>query len=218
MEVTPGHWPWIAALPRPRRNPVRQPARASGGFAAHGPEVRAHLAEPSACWRRAMSGGAAEDEAEAKAFLLKLRYSPAVADGVIVALKSSGALLPTLYAMAGAWVRVPLPSAHCSVWRHRTRGHCSRTARSLAAAAGAVEPRCAGSCVRSSACTRGCSGMCWGLKCSRGAGSGGRRWAGGTGKGSGARARGKRRGQDCPLPSQGASSPVLGATCPSCLL
>jgi hypothetical protein len=58
-----------------------------------------------------MSGGAAEDEAEAKAFLLKLRYSPAVADGVIVALKSSGALLPTLYAMAGAWVRVPLPSA-----------------------------------------------------------------------------------------------------------
>ena len=85
-----------------------------------------------------MSGGAAEDEAEAKAFLLKLRYSPAVADGVILALKSSGALLPTLYAMAGAWVRVPPPlrpllcveAPHESAWQpHRTlscrrRGPC----------------------------------------------------------------------------------------------
>ena len=30
-------------------------------------------------------------------------YTPEVADGVISALRSSGALLPTLYAMAGAW-------------------------------------------------------------------------------------------------------------------
>ena len=52
-----------------------------------------------------LAGSAAEkDEAEARAFLLKLRYTPDVADGVIAALKSSGALLPTLYAMAGPWV------------------------------------------------------------------------------------------------------------------
>jgi hypothetical protein len=45
-----------------------------------------------------------KDVEEAKAFLLRLRYSPEVADGIITALRSSGALLPTLYAMAGAWV------------------------------------------------------------------------------------------------------------------
>jgi hypothetical protein len=45
-----------------------------------------------------------KDVEEAKAFLLRLRYSPEVTDGIITALKSSGALLPTLYAMAGAWV------------------------------------------------------------------------------------------------------------------
>jgi hypothetical protein len=82
-----------------------------------------------------MSGGAAEDEAEAKAFLLKLRYSPAVADGVIVALKSSGTLLPTLYAMAGVWVRVPpaLRPLQCMEAPHESTLQPHRTARSLAA-------------------------------------------------------------------------------------
>jgi hypothetical protein len=149
-----------------------------------------------------MSGGAAEDEAEAKAFLMKLRYSPAVADGVIVALKSSGALLPTLYAMAGAWVPVPPPlrpllcveAPHESALQpHRTLS-CRRRGRWRAPVRWLVRTGCG-------ACTSSCSGMCWGLKFSRGAGSGGRRWAGGTGKGGGARASGKRRGQGCPLPS-----------------
>lgn len=58
--------------------------------------------------RRMLSEDANKDVREAKAFLLRLRYSPEVADGVITALKSSGALLPTLYAMAGNWVRAPL--------------------------------------------------------------------------------------------------------------
>ena len=56
---------------------------------------------------RMMSGQAEKDVVEAKAFLQRLRYSPEVSDGVIAALKSSGALLPTLYAMAGAWVGLP---------------------------------------------------------------------------------------------------------------
>mmetsp|Transcript_52247 Transcript_52247/g.76522 ORF Transcript_52247/g.76522 Transcript_52247/m.76522 type:complete len:213 (-) Transcript_52247:428-1066(-) len=53
--------------------------------------------------RRLLSNGAEKDVEEAKQFLLRLRHPPEVADGVISALKSSGALLPTLYAMAGAW-------------------------------------------------------------------------------------------------------------------
>lgn len=68
-----------------------------------------------------MSGQAEKDVAEAKAFLLRLRYSPEVADGVITALKSSGALLRTLYAMAGPWVGLPsraLPPAHNPPTRH----------------------------------------------------------------------------------------------------
>jgi len=54
--------------------------------------------------RRLLSNGAEKDVEEAKQFLLRLRHPPEVADGIISALKSSGALLPTLYAMAGAWV------------------------------------------------------------------------------------------------------------------
>ena len=51
-----------------------------------------------------LAGSAAEKgEAEAKAFLIKLPCTPDVADGVIAAQKSGGALLPTLYAMAGPW-------------------------------------------------------------------------------------------------------------------
>jgi hypothetical protein len=56
------------------------------------------------CGARRFSDQVDKDVEEAKAFLLRLRYSPEVADGIITALKSSGALLPTLYAMAGAWV------------------------------------------------------------------------------------------------------------------
>jgi len=69
------------------------------------------LGWPGAAARRALSGDANKDVREAKAFLLRLRYAPDVADGIIAALKSSGALLPTLYAMAGNWVLLrPPPS------------------------------------------------------------------------------------------------------------
>ena len=74
-----------------------------------------HSTSPRFMWglrpagRRLLSNGAEKDGAEkdveeAKQFLLRLRHPPEVADGIISALKSSGALLPTLYSMAGAWV------------------------------------------------------------------------------------------------------------------
>lgn len=75
------------------------------------------LSVPSREFRRFLSGGPTKDAEEAKAFLLRLRHSPEVADGVISALKSSGALLPTLYAMAGAWVRAaPSRPTSRNIW------------------------------------------------------------------------------------------------------
>ena len=102
------------ALPAARRSlaAVLSPARAAGrlqpmpmpAWAASRPAGRCCPADG----RRRLSDDADKDVREAKAFLARLRYSPEVADGIIAALKSSGALLPTLYAMAGNWVRGPL--------------------------------------------------------------------------------------------------------------
>lgn len=119
-----------------------------------------------------MSGGAAEDEAEAKAFLLKLRYSPAVADGVILALKSSGALLPTLYAMAGAWVRVPLPPQPTHEPAHKGSPATTAAARERAVRLQCTLVRCLYTLHWSEAYPR----LLWdvlGTHFSRGAGSGG---------------------------------------------
>jgi len=142
----------------------RAPVCVFGGVsAAHRPAVRA-LAHPSrtAACRRAFSGGADKDEAEARAFLQRLRYSPEVADGVIAALRSSGALLPTLYAMAGAWVRDRArPVAECGdcararIPARCTAGHCA-----FGVCAGHRHNALARACARARSRVRACSRAC----------------------------------------------------------
>ena len=102
-------WLWLkACAPAVRRALVVDGRRRSASVSASASVLaalparlpRASAVPPQA---RRLSRPSGSDEAEAKAFLLRLRYTPEVADGVISALRSSGALLPTLYAMAGAW-------------------------------------------------------------------------------------------------------------------
>ena len=102
-------WLWFkASAPAVRRALVVDGRRRSASVSASASVLaalparlpRASAVPPQA---RRLSRPSGSDEAEAKAFLLRLRYTPEVADGVISALRSSGALLPTLYAMAGAW-------------------------------------------------------------------------------------------------------------------